>query len=62
MARYPRIQFVFTCKTCDKKITLSIYFGENAIWNNKDGRKLAAWHQHEGHDIELKYQFFMADR
>ncbi len=59
MAKYPRIQFVFICRTCDEKITMSIYFGEKAIWNNKDAQKLAAWYKHEGHDTELKHQFFM---
>lgn len=56
--KYPHVQFVFARKTCDVTITLSIYYGENAIWNNKDARKLHAWTEHEGHDTELSYTFF----
>jgi hypothetical protein len=26
--KWSRLQFVLTCKTCDEKITLSIYYGE----------------------------------
>ena len=61
MAKYSRVQFVFVCKTCDKKITFSIYYGRNKIWNNKDADKFAAWHNHEGHDTELAYRFFIGD-
>ncbi len=56
--KYPRVQFVFTCKTFDVTITFSIYYGENAIWNNKDAHKLHTWTEHEGHDTELTYPFF----
>jgi hypothetical protein len=52
------VQFVFTCKTCDEKITLSIYYGEVSIWNNKDAAKLARWAEHEGHETELRYEFY----
>jgi len=62
MAKYSRVQFVFICRTCDKKITLSIYYGQKNIWNNKDAEKLAAWHDHEGHDTELAYEFFVGDK
>jgi hypothetical protein len=61
MAKWPRVQFVFYCKTCDEKITFSIHFGENEIWNHKDARKLAAWQEHQGHETELKYEFFPED-
>ena len=61
MAKYSRVQFVFTCKTCDEKITFSIYYGLNQIWNNKDAGKFAEWHNHEDHDTELTYQFFIGD-
>jgi hypothetical protein len=62
MAKYSRVQFVFICRTCGQRITLSIYFGESAIWNNKDAEKLAAWHDHEGHDTELTHEFFIGDK
>ncbi len=55
MAKYSRVQFVFTCKTCDEKITFSIYYDQTQIWNNKDADKFAAWDNHEGHDTELTY-------
>lgn len=58
MGKWSRVQFVFYCKTCDEKITLSIYYGEHEIWNHKDGGKLDAWQKHEGHESELKYEFF----
>ncbi len=56
--KWPRVQFVFKCKTCNETIKLSIYYGENAIWNNKDAAKLAKWVEHEGHDTELQYEFY----
>jgi hypothetical protein len=56
--KWPRVQFVFECRTCNQKITLSIYYGEKMIWNNKDGAKLAQWADHEGHDTILRYDFF----
>lgn len=56
--KWPRVQFVFHCKTCDETIRFSIYYGLNEIWNHKDGRKLAAWVDHEGHDTVLTYEFF----
>lgn len=56
--KWPRVQFVFTCKTCNLKITFSIYYGEKEIWNHKDANKLAQWVEHEGHDTELKYEFY----
>jgi hypothetical protein len=62
MAKYSRVQFVFTCLTCNETITFSIYYGESNIWNNRDAEKLAAWHRHEGHDTELTYQFFIGDK
>lgn len=62
MAKYSRVQFVFTCRTCDEKITLSIYYGENNIWNNRDAEKLAAWHDHAGHDTTLTYEFFIGNQ
>jgi hypothetical protein len=62
MAKYSRVQFIFTCHTCDERITLSIYFGESNIWNEKDASKLAAWHNHEGHDTTLTHEFFIGDR
>ena len=56
--KWPRVQFILICKTCDQKITLSIYYGEKEIWNHKDGGKLASWVDHEGHITELKYEFY----
>ncbi len=56
--KWPRVQFVFHCKSCDQTITFSIYYGAKEIWNHKDGSKLAAWVEHEGHDTTLTYEFF----
>jgi hypothetical protein len=62
VSKYSRVQFVFICHTCDEQITLSIYYGENNIWNNRDAEKLASWHRHEGHDTDLTYRFFIGNR
>lgn len=56
--KWPRVQFVFTCKTCNEKITLLIYYCEHEIWNHKDADKLSRWAVHEGHDTELRYEFY----
>ncbi len=56
--KWPRVQLVLTCKTCNEKITFSIYYGEKEIWNHKDAGKLARWVLHEGHDTELSYEFY----
>jgi len=57
-SKWPRVQFVFICRSCDVKITLSIYYGGTQIWNNRDAAKLAQWVEHEGHDTELQYEFY----
>lgn len=62
MGKYSRVQFIFTCHTCDKVIRFSIYYGQNSIWNNKDADKLASWIEHEGHDTNLTYEFHIGDK
>jgi hypothetical protein len=57
IGKWPRVQFVFYCKTCDVKITFSIHYGEHEIWNHKDAPKLASWQEHQGHDTQLSYEF-----
>ena len=56
--KWPRVQFVFICKTCNEKITLSIYYGEKEVWSHTAAGKLKQWIDHEGHDTELKYEFY----
>ncbi len=59
MAKYPRVQFVITCKTCDTKIIFSIYYGRNNIWNNKDAGKMENWVKcaTAGHEVEIEFNF-----
>jgi hypothetical protein len=60
MAKYPRVQLIITCKTCDETIRFSIYYGENQIWNNKDAEKMHEWARHvsAGHEVVLEYDFY----
>ncbi len=60
MARYPRVQFVVTCRTCEETITFSIYFSWSTIWNDRDGGKMGRWQAHvaAGHDVSVTHTFF----
>jgi hypothetical protein len=59
MAKYPRLQFVVECKTCNVKFRFSVHFAEKEIWNHKDAGKLAEWAKHQQHDITVEYRFFL---
>jgi hypothetical protein len=56
--KWPRVQFMIHCHTCDVKIKLSIQYGASTIWSTSSASKLAEWAQHEGHDLEWRYEFY----
>jgi hypothetical protein len=60
--KWPRVQFLFTCKTCDVRIKLSIYYGESTVWSNTAAPKLAEWAEHIGHETTLEYEFYAGRR
>jgi hypothetical protein len=57
-SKWPRVQFLIECHTCKTKFRFSIHYGESTIWSNSSAGKLAEWAQHEGHDVELHYEFY----
>jgi len=59
--KWPRLQFMVFCKTCNKTIKFSINYGQNNIWSANAAPKMAEWSKHDAHDIEVQYEFF-ADR
>ena len=61
MAKYSRVQLIFTCFTCQKVIRFSLSYGQKRIWNNDHADKLASWLQHHGHHTKLEYEFFIGD-
>jgi hypothetical protein len=56
--KWPRLQFIIHCKTCDKTIKFSINYGSNNIWSQTAAAKLAEWASHDGHEVEVNYEFF----
>lgn len=56
--KWPRLQFTVHCKTCDKTIKFSIYYGSSNIWSQTAAQKLAEWESHEGHEMEVSHEFF----
>ena len=56
--KWPRIQFSVICKTCKRKIKVSINYGESNVWNNTGAGRFAEWAQHEDHDLEVEYEFY----
>ena len=60
--KWPRGQFAITCRTCDDKFKFSIYYGESNIWGNQSADQMARWAFHEGHDVQVVYEFYDGHR
>lgn len=56
--KWPRVQFEITCHTCNDKFKFSIYYGQSTVWGNQCADKLARWAFHEGHDVDVIYEFY----
>ena len=56
--KWPRLQFIVFCKTCNKTIKFSINYGQSNIWSETAASKMAAWSEHDTHDVEVQYEFF----
>ncbi len=56
--KWPRLQIVVVCKTCNTTIKFSINYGQSNIWSLNAAQKLALWAEHDQHDLDIQYEFF----
>lgn len=56
--KWPRVQFEIHCRTCDDQFKFSIYYGQSTVWGHQCADKLARWAFHEGHDVDVIYEFY----
>ncbi len=57
-SKWPLIQFIIHCRTCDKRIKMTIHYGQSNIWGSQIGEKLSEWASHDGHDLEVQHEFY----
>lgn len=55
--KWPRVQLVIHCQTCNWHTRFSIYYGESTIWGNQNASHFAEWASHEDHDVQVSYEF-----
>lgn len=57
-SKWPSVQLIIHCHTCNQQFRITIHYGESAIWGGQVGSTFAEWASHDEHDVEVRYDFY----
>jgi len=61
MARQGKVSLLFECLDCQVKIRLTLFYGEQKIWNNSTSPTLQKLMPHQEHNVTVSYEFDTED-